>query len=434
MMIGKIIPFALLVLHGAISCSAEVTAQLDTIVIQLRSQSDSNNSDVLGEVRHRTNRFLNNYFGAYYANTEPSGYFDEARVTGNSFGVQGGAGSFINTIKIDGVLAFNSEPVPTPEFIENLLSNAFKGLNLDLYIEHLVSSDDPFLTQLTHAFIEMDGQPITEKSLGESNQVDFKTYKVVEQSSLENWAEIAIYASAGVVGAVVVLCLFCLCRCWFGTAQVQDEMDIINVSKIEFPTPIPDPPKPRSQRLKSTNYGGRRIKSRANSGTSRRDRSLSPSRSMISQDSSVFTYNPTGISRDVATLSLSSVSNIHIGTPNFDVEAWQKQNVISSATPAPFGNDISVIEQRDYLSVMEEGDEGALKIRGSQRLKKNRPSSRRYSRNGYAPSTIPETRGRNSSSEESNSSSSDVINDLKNLSLQIENHRRSKTTTTNYHV
>jgi hypothetical protein len=434
-MISKLIPFALLLLQGAISCSAETTAQLDNIVIQLRSQSDSNNSDVLGEVRRRTNRFLNDYFGAYYANAGPIGFFDEARVTGNSFGIQGGAGSFINTIEFDGVLAFHSEPVPTPEFIENLLANAFKGLNLDLYIENLLSSDDPFLSQLTHVFIEMgNGEPVTQKSLGVSDQDDFKTYQVVEQSSLEKWAEIAIYATAGVVGAIVVLTLFCLCRCWCGKAQVQDEADVINVSKIEFPTLVPEPPKPQSQRLKSTNYsyGGRRVRSGANSG--KRDRSTSPSRSIVSQDSSLFTYNPAGMSRDEGTLSLGSVSNINIETPNFDLKAWQKQNVISSVTPAPFGHDISAIEEKDHLSVMEEGDEGALRTRGSQRLQnKARSSSRRYSRNRYAPSTIPETRGRDSSSEGSNSSSSDVINDLKNLSLQIEEHRRSRTTP-NYHL
>lgn len=429
-MIGKIIPFALLVLQGAISCSAEITAKLDTIVIQLRSQSDSDNSEVLDQVLQRTNRFLNDYFGAYYANTEASGYFDEARVTGNSFGIQGGAGSFINTIEFDGVLAFNWEPVPSPEFIENLLVNAFKGLNLDLYIEHLISSNDPFVSQLTHAFIEIAGQPVTQASVGEGND-DFNTAEMQDQPGMENWAEIAIYATAGVVGALVVLTLFCLCRCWCGKAQVQDDVDVINVSKIEFPTPIMEAPKPQSQRLKSTSYGGRTSRSGARSNG--RNRTPSPSRSTISQDSSLFTYNTTGISRDVATLSLGSVSNFNIETQNFDLEAWQKQNIISSAA-APFGHDISVIEKRDQLSVMEEGDDGALRTRGSQRLQKSRPSSRQYSRKGYAPSTIPETRGRDSSSceESKNSSSSDVINDLKNLSLQIEKHRRSKTTT-KYH-
>ena len=127
------------------------------------------------------------------------------------------------------------------------------------------------------------------------------------------------------------------------------------------------------------------------------------------------------------------MANIHIDNRNFDLEAWQKQNTISSVTPAPFGHDISAIaEPKDHLSVMEEGDEGSLRTRGSQRLPKHRSSSRQARKSG-TPSIIQESRGRDSSTDDSNSNQSDVINDLKNLSLQIEQHRRSKTKA-NYRV
>lgn len=400
-----------------------MTVPLDTIVVQLRSEAGSENKELLNELLQLTNNFINDYFGTYYAKTEPKDYFEEARITANSYGVQGVSRSFISTVEFDGVLAFNVEPVPSTDLIRDLLTNAFKGHNLEFFLKSLMSSNDPFLGNLTHAFIEVNEIPISTTGLGTENDQESSD----EGIQLQQWAEIAIYVACGIVGALVLIAFFCLCRCLFGKGQVQDAGDIIKIKDIEFPSPVNDSDKVRRHDAKAGNSKARRSQKPV-------DRSLSPMRSIVSQDSSMFTYNPTGMSRDLATLSLGSVSNINISNTNFDLEAWQRPNIISSRAPAPFGHDISAIEQRDHLSLIEEEDESVLQTRGSQRqskkkkissLDKRSSASLQYSKKTYSRN-LPQPYTRESSTEESFSSSSDVINDLKNLSLQIDRHRGSK--------
>jgi hypothetical protein len=127
-----------------------------------------------------------------------------------------------------------------------------------------------------------------------------------------------------------------------------------------------------------------------------------------------------------------------------DVEAWQK-NSISPITPAPFGHDISAIEdevQRD-LSMVEEcpsSQERSSSAESSNAsafnyLSKNslmnlaniergsaEPPKRLTPKNMYSMSTDDS----NVMSEISlNDDGSDVISDLKNLSVQFQQHRTS---------
>ena len=411
-MISKLLTFTLLFLTQQLVCSASSHVKLDTVVIQLRSESDSHNSALLKEVLHMTTRFLDDYFAAYYVHLEPSGYFEEAQLQANSFGIQGGDKSYINTIEFDGVLLFNSTSTPPVPFIKNLLTNAFTGMNLQIYLEKLLSSQDTFLSHLTEAYIEIDGAPVTSDILQNPAVQNAVSHKARHGLDLQQWTEIAIYATAGVVGALFVLAFFCLCRCCCGKRQVQDEGNAITIKKIEIPTPTGrlEAPQPQSRR------------NRPRQSSQRHGRSHSPEKSVASHDSSLFTYNPVGVSRDIGTLSLGSISNFNIETPNFDLEAWQQKNTISSFTPAPFGQDISAIE---------DGDSSVLRARGSQPTKKKSSFSleqrhsdyRQYAQMTYNTSTIRETSGRESSLEEGNSTSSNVINDLKNLSLQIDKHR-----------
>jgi hypothetical protein len=148
-----------------------------------------------------------------------------------------------------------------------------------------------------------------------------------------------------------------------------------------------------------------------------------------------------------ASFSLGSISKLSIDMPSIDLEAWQRQNTISPVAPAPFGNDISAIEQKDRdLSLIEEGDEEAFPpLRGKEPNQylsrkslsalevRNSRSHKAPSRTSNRPSKIFETsiRGSDYSTEEGSGmmdtqSSSDVINDLRNLSLQFDKHRSSR--------
>ena len=75
-------------------------------------------------------------------------------------------------------------------------------------------------------------------------------------------------------------------------------------------------------------------------------------RSISSQDSSKFTYNPKSIhSSDGFTFASFNTNS------QFDVESWQKASTINRSVMAPFGQDISAIENKKDLSHILEKDE-----------------------------------------------------------------------------
>ena len=114
----------------------------------------------------------------------------------------------------------------------------------------------------------------------------------------------------------------------------------------------------------------------------------------------------------------ASTLSTHTETTNpLDLASWQQRNTINSRF-APFGHDISAIEMlndnKKDLSLIEEGDEsGATPVKPFEEYlskdylsKRDRNYQRSVSNNSYL-------------SEQS----SDVINDLNNLSQQINRHR-----------
>jgi hypothetical protein len=432
-MIAKILSLALLLLCSTTTLASNV--ELDTIVMQLRSKRDTDNSQLLEKMLAITTKYLDDYFGAYYASTEPRDYFGAADLEVNSFGVHGVTGSFITTLEFDGKLFFNSDPAPSQSFLNTLLVNAFQGLNLDLYLQSLVSSEDErFLHKLTHIIIEISENTVTDTNLEETDAIEPEG-----DESDKGWTELATYAVAGVVGALLMLGAFCLfrCLCCKGKRQVDDGLEPISMKSIEIPATL-KPVQPESRRSKPLQYKART--SRSNDFFTHRERSPSPVRSLASQDSSKFTYNPAGVSK--TPLSLGSLSTVNIDVQNVDLEAWQRQNTITPITPDPFGMDISAIEGKDRdLSLIEEGDEGSRQG-GQYRSRKSLSSlEARNSRSRKLPSRAPsqpsipsrtmEPRGMDFYTEDSSTMdvteiSSDVINDLRNLSLQFDKHRGSR--------
>lgn len=447
-MITKLISIILVALHAAVG-AAETIVPLDTVVVQLRSRSDSYSPLLLEEVLELTTKYFRDYFKAYYNSVGLQNFFADVNILANSFGIQGTEDSFINTLEFDGELIFNNgHSPPTSDFLLNMMNNAFKGQNLELYLEQFQTSEDPFLEDLTRVIVEINDNFVSDTNIDDSDVS-------LEDNSQEiwgftNWVEVAIYAAVGVGGALLIVSLFCLCHCCcMGKGQVQDEGDVANmkIRNIEFEESpsIAQPPQRREVSRSNEVTHDRRMQP-----SQSRPTPPSPSRSIISQDSSIFTYNPSTMSatKDAGTLSLGSISNININNAStFDLEAWQNPTVISSRVPAPFGHDISAIEQRDQMSIMESDDHNALRTRGSQRLyhkskmlnksksHRNHTASAARSSTSYPyptkaatrhTATIPEGHSRESSSDMSMSSSSDVISDLKNLSMQINQHRQSK--------
>lgn len=459
-MFAKLISFALLFVYSSSTVNA-ATVEMGSIVMQLRSSVDGNDSDVISEMLVTTTSYLNHYFDAYYQSTEPQdNYFSNAALSVKSFGIHGGQeSSYITTLEFEGVVFFNSDPAPSQAFTLTLLSNAFQGLNQKIFLDDVINSDNQFLNELTYMVIEINDFAVAENNLVEGTEDaaapegDAEDEEEEEENWYDaDWVEYAIFAAAGVGGTLVMLCLFFLCRrCCCGCKKYQQEFD----EDGEFPGN-----KVMDEEAGANNFQ-RRIMSRQpprnetelqlaptySSGHSR-SRSPSPERSLSSQDSSKFTYNPSGMSMSKDGLSLGSISNIQSEMPSFDAEAWQNKNTISPITPAPFGHDISAIDDQNQtkdLSLIDEGDdsEDSYQERSAKQHKQNlyrhsvdvlevRPSRSQpqpvIPKRGYSQ---PNNRGiLDFSNDDSNSykseSSSDVINDLKNLSAQIDRHRRAK--------
>lgn len=456
-MFAKLLSFALLFV-----CSSTVnaaTVELGSIVMQLRSATDGNDSEVIAQMLDTTTTYLNKYFGAYYKNTEPQDYFSAAILSVNSYGIHGGQGSYITTLEFEGLVFFNSDPTPSETFILTLLSNAFQGLNQKIFLDEVGNGDNQFLNELTYMVIEINDFAVATNNLVEGTE-EATTPKDEEEEEMEEenwyeaeWVDYAVYATAGVAGGAFVILCFCfvLCRYFCCCCKKQQESE-----DGEFPIKVIDEEvgtKNHQRRMSRQPINEATLQiAKTSSSDNSQSRSPSPERSMVSQDSSNFTYNPTGVSMSKDGMSLGSLSNINNEMLSFDVEAWQKKNTISQVTPAPFGNDISAIDDQNQtkdLSLIDEVSEDSYRYQErvakqqKQRMYRHhsvnalgqpmnalevRPiQSRPVSKGGYRqPSNSRMVDHSNDDSGYKSEDSSDVINDLRNLSAQIERHRRAK--------
>lgn len=195
----------------------------------------------------------------------------------------------------------------------------------------------------------------------------------------------------------------------------------------------------------------------------------SPERSLASQDSSLFTYSnnnhPSKLNTSRFSLgsfskfSMDMQSSIDLGGASH--QSSQRPNTIANGSSAPpFGHDISAIENHRDLSLIAEEDDdeemGHHHLARAQKQSRGKAcrQDRQYSsstRKPFGSRAFDERRARSSSrsrqgpashrftfgrrqeafddSESSidlDTSSSDVIADLRNLSLQIEKQRNSR--------
>jgi hypothetical protein len=490
----------LLILVSVIKAANDIG--LERIIMQLRSQVDADSSELHSNIKRLTTSYLNDYFGAYYStNYELNGFFLEVTLSIASLGIHGVEGSFITTLEMDGSLSFDHDvELPSESFADTLLRNAFQGHNERIYLNHLLSnsgSDSSFLHQLTHIFIDIGGATVAETEIqrtaeavssgddnvNRSSNSTLSSTKFAPDSQGDNesawfmdeqWATIAIFVAAGVVGVLLLVgCCF-----YFGgskTVIIDDEDDDLG----DEPIKVLELPVKQSRNFRVPGSSSTPI-SQSNTEGSDSD-SLdeqmgcsppSPERSLASQDSSKFTYSNNNHSSNLNTsrCSLGSFSKFSMDMQaSIDLGGSMHQsnyrpNTISHGTGVPpFGQDISAIEKHHHLSlIQEEDDDEEMGHHHLARARKNgssRPcridhqfvSSRRSFRaNAYEerpPKNTSRSRNhgqvpsssrrfsfgrRNEGLDTSETSidmdtcSSDVIADLRNLSIQIEKQRKSR--------
>jgi hypothetical protein len=380
-----------LLLIGAcpITHAAQPEAGLPSLTFELKSASEGDMRNVLVEMLERTRAHLTEHFAVYFASTVWEGYFTDLELSVHDFEVEKLEEHSVK-ITYRGVAYFVSDPVPEKDNILGLVTESFKGDARTRFIDSIIMSSDDFLLDIKYLVITVDEVVVANEDLAH--------HVSTEESSSTNYYVIGavVGASFGMIIAVVILIYTCRLK----KITTWEELPENKLGRGSYDADI---------ELKST-------------------KSPSSDRSLISQESSKFTYNPRMLS-DESTIP-SHFSTLHVDVvQSVDVEAWKK-NTISPITPAPFGADISAIELDDkqILSMVEEGSSTAEMSSGylsSTSLRNLDWSTQTRKKQSPFGMSTDNSKSMSEISLQDIDDGNDVINDLKNLSVQIQQHRAS---------
>ena len=294
---------------------------------------------------------------------------------------------FIVSVDLTGTVYFDKETNVSEENVTMVLKDAFRKYN-KLFLDILADSIDPFLSAISYAIVIVDGDSV----------VDEKVNEPKTDSNLPVWTIAVIAAAAGFI-AILALCLCFICC--LGDPEEEDE----------YPKQIP-------QVSKSSSGGSGKSK---NTAVSSRDEEESymygnghehlEARSISSQDSSKFTYNP----KSVFSYTGNTYASFNTNVSNMDncVENWQKASTMNQSTA--FGNDISGIEEkRDLSHIVERDEESGASSQDLSTL------------NGLNIATGETPQGFSIGRQSLNLSGTakDVIDDLNDLSQQVAKYKR----------
>lgn len=294
-------------------------------------------------------------------------------------------GGFVVVVDLTGTAYFVDESNITEEEVMSVLKEGFRKYN-DLYLEILADSVDPFLSEISYAIVLVDGEGV----------VDIIVPEESTDEGLKVWAIAAIAAAAGFFSILAVCLLFICC-----VADPDEDED-----------KIPDISKSRSHVSK---------KSKTTTSSSKVDDEESimfgkdhlETRSISSQDSSKFTYNP----KSIRSYDGHTFASFNTNT-EYDVEAWQKGSTINRSVMAPFGQDISAIENKKDLSHIVERDEesgsSSNELSGLRGLNINQDDESERQKMSHGRHSLDLT-----------GAAQDVIEDLNDLSRQVAQYRKS---------
>jgi hypothetical protein len=327
-------------------------------------------------------QFLDQVFNNIYPDS-----FERVSLSIQSRGIQpDDTDGFVVAVDISGTSYFVDGTGPSEGEVENILKEAFRKYN-DLFLDILADSPDTFLSEISYVIIVVNGESVVDTPVVARTKDD--------DDSLDVWVIATMAAGAGFI-FIFAVCLLCICC-------IGDEDDVND--------PIPAIAKSGSngtQKSKSTKSASHDDESAMN------EKDHLEVRSITSQDSSKFTYNP----RSVRSSGGFTFASFNTNTPNVevDIESWQKKSTMNTeGAKAPFGNDISLIEAKKDLSHIVERDEESgsghdLSLSDLQRKESDR---RHYLGNASRASL------------DLNGNAKDVIDDLNDLSLQVAQYRTS---------
>lgn len=407
----KLLSIILLAILPCVTFAFESRA-LGDLEMRMRSRSYSEINDLLLEILTVTVNFLDSRFESHFAGDE-SVEFDRVGLSALSYDLDEVDGGFVATLLLSGRAYFAEGSTLLRQEVISLTAGAFQREN-QAFLQELMKSSDPFLMDISYAIVQVDGDVVTENN--DASVPGSPSFA----DQFDTWT-IALFAGAIGFLVVIVTCLIWLC-----CTSVSDDFDEEEGRANKTPSKANT-----RQTLEDDSY---------------MHRSPSPARSMTSQDSSIFTYNPKSCkSFDSKTFGSFITSNTGL---EMDLEAWQQGSTVPK-DDVPFGHDISAITNKKDLSLIEEGSEGGedatpakrntfkprrsanaltehslLDLEQAERhlsLKKSRSASSSSSRRSSSS-----TRSKKSAKQDIDldGEAADVINDLKDLSFQIDRYRR----------
>ena len=352
--------------------------------LQLQSStSDKDPETLLVEVLTQTVKYLDQSFTHILMGSGIE--FSHIGLSVDTFDIASSVNEDSVSFTFSGTAFFESDPPPTQDDVLEILAQSFLGKNSQKFTSTLMQSSSPFLQRLSYAIVQVNGYVIPGNVLQEEPESN-----PPEESSMN---ALFIAAIAGSVTAAFLVVLLCYCLCC-----LRSDTDDSKSSRAQ--------PQNQSKRTISASQTGETDDIEAVS------QAPSSPQSIASQDSSVFTYNPTYNTR--ASFDASTLSTNTTDTNALDLATWQQKNIINNSRFAPFGHDISAIEMlndnKKDLSLIEEGDESATPVKSMEQYlsKENLSNCERLEKYNW----------------DDQSQSSDVITDLCNLSHQINQYRR----------
>ena len=291
-------------------------------------------------------------------------------------------------VDIAGTSYFATDANVTTNDVMDVLKDSFRKYN-DLFLDILAESVDPFLADISYAIVIVDGDSVVNTIIKETPEDD----------GLKVWAIAAIAAGAGFITIMSVCLCFICCL-----AEPDDE-----------PYKVPDVSKSASNGSKKTKSTSTSSKEEVEEESEMFGNDPLETRSITSQDSSRFTYNPKSVrSNDCGTFAsfATNISNME-----GDLESWQRASTINNHGMVPFGQDISAIESKKDLShILERDEESGASSHDLSALRglhiKDEDEQRRST-------------GGSRRSLDLSGAAQDVIEDLNDLSRQVAMYRKS---------
>jgi hypothetical protein len=349
--------------------NATVAYNLGYIEIDMRSTQPPQTNKLLHAVLSVTTNVVSIAF-----DNNSDEHYDRISCSINSYNFEGSADNddsksatspFSALVTITGKALFNESTSWTQTNVTDFVTSIFATDGDRSFLKELEMENDniPFLSNLTYVAVRVDGDVVAEDTSDTSNGDKASNINTKKKDpALDVW----MIALIGGLGAfILVLCAVITCICCIPLDD--DANGKVNMQKNQLGQHGTNPTRSES-------------KMEENIRMDDLDKSPSEAKSIGSQDSSLFTYNPKSVRSFDSKKSYNSYFTYGTQGIEMDVATWQAKaasNIVPddyatstgtsiSANQISFGQDISAIEaKKGDLSLIQEDEENESTIAGS---------------------------------------------------------------------